>query len=346
MITILIFIAVIAFLVFVHELGHFLSAKYFNVPVDEFAIGFPPRLFSFKRNETTYAINALPLGGYVKINEDPAEPSSFHHIAWWKKIIVLLAGVIANILIAWILISITFMFPHYVPVDEIHTDQSGETVVIHVAPDTPAYTAGIQPGDRIIARDNYPIQSFSDMESTAGSTVLTIGRGDSIEEITLVPTYSEEHDRFIIGISLGFFEENRNSFFTALGTGALTTYEMTGVVIHAFGTLISDSFKGQADIEQLSGPIGIAQIVGESHRSGGILSVIMLTALISLNLAVLNMIPFPALDGGRILIVLIETITKRKIPRHISGMINGIGFLLLIVLFIVITFFDISKLVS
>lgn len=347
-------------LVFVHELGHFLFAKKNGIRVDEFAIGFPPRLFSWKKGETTYAINLLPLGGYVKIfGENPDDESingpdrerSFVHKGKLVQASVLVAGILFNILFAWVL----FVGSYMVGVANVSEDESlnSKLLITAVLPDSPAFVAGLKGGDEIvsisqteIAKDTLtPDDVRSRINASSGAPVeLTIKRAKDIETITVTPTLKSETSEYLIGIQMALVSNAKLPIHKAIWEGTKTT----GLVIKetAVGTVffLWNVVTFNANFDQVAGPVGIAGLVGEAGRFGfGYL--LSFAALISINLAILNLIPFPALDGGRLLFVAIEAITKKPIPSRVANMVNLIGFALLLLLMVVITFSDISKLI-
>lgn len=351
--TILIFIIILAVLIFIHELGHFLFAKLFNIRVDEFAIGFPPTLFKKKKGETTYKLNLIPFGGYVKIfGEDYEsagdEPRSFVRKKWWQQILVLFAGILFNIILAWVLISATYMGSAVKPVkqDAGVISEKQELIVLDVLPDSPADLAGLLPGDILLSLENERIQdvtTFKEItEAHEEAMTLEYQRGEEILSVEIASAPYEGTSRKITGIAMQAVAKQRDSVPQALWQGMRDTGILTVQIGKAFGTLIGDTFTGKAQLETLTGPVGLVGIVDDA-KQGGFVAILMLTAIISLNLAVLNVIPFPALDGGRILFVIIETIIRRPINPKIALWMNGIGFLLLIGLMIAVTISDIIK---
>jgi len=262
--TIILVIIILGILVLVHELGHFLMAKWMNTRVDEFAIGFKPTLFSKKYGETTYMVNLIPFGGYVKIpGEDPtdvqemSDPRSMHNKSRLQK--ALIVGIFAT--------------------------------GIPVGPET---------------AEKYPNHVTSEVES---------------EYVLRAPVH------------------------IAVKEATILTARITKDITVSFGQLVGSVFTGDASVDELTGPIGLGSVVNEA-RSFGFMHVIFLMAFISINLAILNVFPFPALDGGRLLVLLIESITRKNVPTNIIQWINGIGFILLILLMIFVTIGDISRLIG
>ncbi len=350
MITALLFLLILSILVFVHELGHFLFSKLFKVRVDEFALGFPPKVFSFKKGETTYALNALPLGGYVKIHgENPGDGSdkgdkrNFQNISWWKQIIILSAGVVFNILFAWLLMSLSlFIGTSKIAVDGLDQKyvQSNKQVLIHqILKDSPADVAGIKAGDVVVSINGssttgiYQVQESIKNAPKKFSLVLLKDQATSSVEV-------EKMDNNTIGIGLAETAEVRMGFFPSLYYGAQATYNLTTQIFTGVGQFFGKLFTGQGSWDEVSGPVGIAKVVGTSSQQG-FSSLLFVTILISISLAAMNILPFPALDGGRIVIAFIEGIMKRKLPVKFVNALNSVGFIILLLLMLVVTVKDI-----
>lgn len=365
--TIVAFLIILAILVFVHELGHFLAAKLAGIRVDEFAIGFPPRIFSRKIGETNYALNIVPFGGYVKIfGENPDEDSmrgldaarSFVNKPKFLQAMVLSAGVIGNIVLAWLLISLGFMVGMPTPVvpeteAKIHNPQ---VIVTSVAPDSPAAVVGLRAGDAIVSLSvtdaTLPpekvrpetVQSFIALHAVEEITI-ELSRQGRIDTVRATPVEGIIPDRAVLGISMDYIGLLRLPLPMAVIEGATFTYELTMATVVGLSHFITDAFRGQADLKDVTGPVGIAGLVGEAQALGFVY-LLTFTALISINLAIINLIPFPALDGGRILFVAIEAVRGRALTPKIANAMNGIGFMILIIFMLVITYRDIGKLVT
>jgi regulator of sigma E protease len=354
--SIIIFIVVLGALIFVHELGHFLVAKKSGIRVDEFAIGFPPRIFSWVRNGTRYALNLIPFGGYVKIfGENPDEDSlakdakdSFVNKSKSTQASVLIAGVLFNVLFAWILFSWAFMIGFDVQKDTFNfvDNESAKTQVVVVEENTPAERAGLLEGDEVfslrkgdeeVALGN-STNAIGVIRSTETPFVLNTNRGEiSIE------SKMEIDGEEVVGFYLGDTINTKTGFFESIWHGFLLTGFSVKEISVALYDLIFDSVQGQADLENIAGPVGIVGLVGEA-AAAGLISLILFTAFISINLALLNLLPFPALDGGRLLFILIEVITRKDINHKVANALNLIGFAILIIFMIVITVSDIGKL--
>jgi len=361
---IILFFVILAVLVLIHEFGHFYAAKKSGVRVDEFGLGFPPRLWSKKVGETTYSINAIPFGGFVKIfGENPDEESltgpdssrSFVKKPKWIQVIILAAGITMNVIFAWFLFSIAFMSGMTMGVSESVSKYvtNSHVIVLDALPKSPAAKAGLVPGDEILS---YSIAAGA---TTTGGTVeavqsaikgsqgkkvaLEIQRIGGNKYIEIIPEKGVLGENYAIGISMDLVGNVRLPFYLAFWEGAKLTGTVFVNITEGLYGLIHDALLGKADVSQLSGPVGIARLVGDASRLGFVY-VLSFTAFISLNLAVLNLVPFPALDGGRIFFVAIEAIIRRPISPKIANTINTIGFGLLLFFMLFVTYKDIVKL--
>ncbi len=369
--SLFLFIIILVVLILVHEFGHFIVAKRAGIRVDEFSIGFGPTLWSIKRGETRYMFKALLLGGYVKIfgenpNQDslsgPESARSFVNQPKLVQTAVITAGVIFNILLAWVIFSAIFMtgMPTSLSEDEIASAQNVRLVIADVLEDTPADRAGLTAGDVITGLEKEGGENetlttltgsaFIDYMSAHGTQPVTLSftRGDEEMSVTITPKENivpENPDQSAIGVSLGLVGEQRFAPHIALWEGARFTYEMTGLIAVGLFGFFTDIAVGSADFSQVAGPIGIVSLVGSAAELG-VVSLLLFTAFISINLAVINILPFPALDGGRLLFIIIETIKGSPIKPSIANAVNALGFILLILLMIVVTYGDILKLGS
>lgn len=351
--TILLFIIVLSLLVFVHELGHFLMAKRMGMRVDEFGFGFPPKIWGIKRGQTEYTINWIPLGGFVKIKGESGahkfDSDSFASKKAWQRFLVLIAGVAMNIFLAAALLSIGFMVGLPGVIDEslpqsAHIDDQ-EILVMQVIEDSPAAVAGVAPGDQIISIDG----RVFDLDTEARAYVLEHGeegvelvvQGDdeAYRTLQVQSEYLEAADGPAIG--LGFVTTGTVSypFFQAIGQGIAMTGVFTWEVTKAFGNLIKDLVVGQGVGVELSGPVGIAVMTGEVAALG-LVYLIQFTAILSINLAIINVLPFPALDGGRILFLIIEKLRGRPVNERIEAVVHNVGFSMLMVLVVLVTYRD------
>ncbi len=358
-------IIILGVLIFVHELGHFLIAKKNGIRVDEFAIGFPPKLWSIEKNGTKYSINLIPFGGFVKIfgeniDEEAGDPNrkdSFLNKSKFVQASVLVGGVLFNVIFAYILISISLMagFPSIVT-DQNSGDFSDSYVIVSgVINDSPAKISGIEPGDQIlqivkgektVSGDEITISNIQDTiaNNDTSEVVLTVRRSGEEKIITLNSEIGIISDKPAIGISMERIGILKYSFFKALGNGLILTGQTIKAVAVGLVTLIGTAVVGNASLDDVAGPVGIVGLI-DSARSFGFYYLLTFTAFISLNLAVLNILPLPALDGGRLLVILLEVIIRRPIKSKIVNWINGIGFALLILFMLVITVNDILRLI-
>lgn len=366
--SILIFIVILLILVVSHEFGHFIVAKKSGIRVDEFSFGFPPKLFGKKIGETTYNFNLLPLGGYVKIfGENPDEESisgpdskrSFVNKPRYIQAAVLLAGVAMNFLVAWLLLSVGFMSG--LP-SSLGTAPKGATIenqaltVTSVLPKSPAEIGGLKTGDKILSLttktdstdllsanlSTASLQSFVKVHGNEEVKV-SLTRGKEAMEVVVIPKINDKSNVAMIGISMDTIGILKLPFYIAIWEGLKLTSSIAISTIVGFYNLIHNALIGQGSMSTLTGPVGIVGVVGDAAKFGFIY-LLSFTALISINLAVINLIPFPALDGGRLLFLLIEKVKGSPIKPQIANVLNMIGFGLLMILMVVITYHDIVKL--
>ncbi len=346
----ILFLLVLLLVVVVHEAGHFFAAKQVGMRVKEFAFGFKPKLFSWTRGETTYSINAIPLGGYVSIDgengdEVTGDPRLFTNKSKLAQAWVLFAGPMMNIVLAIVLLSISYMVGY-------GDGKTNSLVVLSVNPNSPAEVAGIKAGDKIysIYNDGDIDPSYdpdvdlfrSGINQSQGKNVtIEVERKNNIESIAVTP--NKDGTEYKIGVSLGELKSQKLGFFPAIGQGFTDAMKMTRDTVVGFGKIIASIFVDNGAKGSLTGPIGIAKEVGTASGFG-FAYLLSFIALISVNLGVLNMFPFPALDGGRLLFLLIEKIKGSRIKPSVGGLINMIGFGLLIVLMIFVTVKDVIKL--
>lgn len=366
--NILIFLIILLVLVISHEFGHFFVAKKSGIRVDEFSFGFPPKLFGKKVGETSYNFNLLPFGGYVKIfGENPDEDStngpdskrSFVNKPRYIQAGVLLAGVAMNFLVAWILLSVGFISGLPTSVGSVPKGAIVENqalTVTSVFSDSPAEVGGIKIGDKILSlettTDSTKILS-SDLSTTTVQSFINNHEGEDVRislirgkepmELTVVPEKSSTSDRVMVGISMDMIGTLKLPIHRAVWEGLKLSGNVFVATVVGFYNLIHSAILGQADMNTLTGPVGIVGIVGDAAEFGFIY-LLSFTALISINLAVINLIPFPALDGGRLLFLLIEKIKGSRIKPQIANAVNMVGFGLLMILMVVITYHDIVKL--
>ncbi len=366
--NILIFLIILLILVISHEFGHFIVAKKSGIRVDEFSFGFPPKIFGKKIGETSYNFNLLPIGGYVKIfGENPDEESingpdskrSFINKPWYTQVAVLIAGVTMNFLVAWLLISVGFISGLPSSTSSVSSSSQIENqavTITNIMKDSPAEISGIKVGDKIISLEtstdstlllssNFSTETVQNFIKKHGEENISISliRGDEKKIISLTPQKPGENSIPVIGISMDTIGVLKLPIHKAVWEGLKLTSNLFVSTVVGFYNLIYNGIAGRIDISSVTGPIGIVSIVGDAAKFGFVY-LLSFTALISINLAVINIIPFPALDGGRLLFLIIEKIKGSRIKPEIANMVNFIGFGILMLLMVVITYHDVLKL--
>lgn len=327
--TIIYAIIMFCLLIFIHELGHFMAAKASGVKVNEFALGMGPALFKKQRGETLYALRAIPIGGYCAMegeDEESEDARAFNNKPAWKKAIIVVAGAAMNLILCMVLMIVISLYTGTMT-----------TTIDQVSPGSPAAEAGIQTGDRIRSIDGKAIESWTDIIEgiTAAKEQVEIHVDRQGETVSLTSRLTTGEDgRQIIGI----VPQREHNLFIAVGSGVSSTWNMTKMM----GKTIGQLFTGKVSTKELTGPVGIVYTVNDTAKYG-FMYLIYLTALISLNLAIVNMLPFPALDGGRLLFIVIRKITGRAISDEAEGKIHFVGIMLLFALMIYVTWNDILR---
>jgi regulator of sigma E protease len=365
---IIIFLVILAVLVFVHELGHFLTAKWAGIRVDEFAVGFPPRIVKFTKGETKYSIGLIPFGGYVKIygedyeseeqtealKESPDKARSFVGKPWFVQCMVLLAGITFNIVFAWLLLSASFMVGMPAPADYQGSGvvENTITTITSVQPNSPASEAGLAPGDNIISLSaggvtvqNPTSEATQQFTSNHNGQPITVNylHGQETKTVTVTPSVREGSDRATIGITMEAIGTLRLGFFPAIWEGLKLTVNLVVATAVGITQFLGTAIMGQAKMGDVTGPVGIAGLVNDATQLG-FSYVLSFTAFISINLAIINLVPFPALDGGRVLFVLIEKIRGKALNAKAVQIVNAACLGLLLLLMVVITYHDIARL--
>ena len=343
MLTFVASVAVFCLLIFIHEFGHFIAAKSVGVTVHEFAIGMGPKIFGFKGKETAYSVRILPIGGYVKLegeDEDSNSPNALCNKSPLKRFLVLFAGGFMNLLLGF-MIFVIIMSNVIIPTTEIAKVSEGSAF----------YQAGINPGDKIIRMEgkNYAsdIDSYNDItyfeykNKYSNGIDITFETKDGIFKKHIIKTEEindkgEKTGRLIYGFQPKIAPK------TALVVLKASVDEfvfMTKLIIMSF----VDLFTGNVPAEAVSGPVGIVKEIGSAAKTG-FLNLMSLMAMLSVNLGIMNLIPLPALDGGRIFFVVIEMIFRKPVPRDKEAWVHFIGFILLMILMVLITFNDVRRL--
>ncbi len=353
MFTVGVALLVIGILIFIHEFGHFLAAKKVGVKVEVFSLGFGPKILSFVKGETEYRLSLVPLGGYVKLYGEHAENLStvaipekaFAFKKPWEKAIIVLAGPFANFLLAFLIFWMLFTFAGvYV----------SPPVVGEVLKNSPAEKAGLQKGDRILEINGKKVKTFEDLvlilrseHYKGGWVVLKIERKGRVFEVKVKPELREAYNIFgkktkipLIGIrSSTKIIHKKYDPFKAFIKAAQKTWYLTSLTFQAIFKLLT----GELPFSTLGGPLTIGKMAGETARLG-LLPLLSFTALLSINLGVINIIPFPMLDGGHLVLFLIEAIRKKPIPLKTQEWIFKIGLALLILFSIAVFYNDLVKL--
>ncbi|HIU27166.1 MAG TPA: RIP metalloprotease RseP [Candidatus Fimisoma avicola] len=325
-------LAIILFcvMIFPHELGHYIAAKRLGVKVNEFAFGMGPVIWKKQKGETLHSIRLFPIGGFCSMegeDEDSDEPRAFNNKKPWQKIIILAAGSFMNVLCAILIMSIVVGVLGFTT-----------TTIDTVSEGSPAETAGIMAGDEITAIDGQPIEAWTDVSAAiasaeGGQIIMTVQRDGRTLEAAVTPEQTQD-GAYLIGIT----SRVSHNPFRAVAEGAKSTWNITASM---FQTL-SQLFTGQLGADSLSGPVGMVQMVSQTTQYGwwyyG-----FLTALICINLAIINMLPLPALDGGRIIFVIISMITGRPVSQKVEGTVHFVGIMLLFGLMAYVTFNDITR---
>lgn len=353
----IVFILVIGFIITIHELGHFIAAKHFGVYCGQFSIGMGPKLWSKKIGETNYELRALPIGGFVAMageadqeeNEDMKDvpfERTVKGISTWKQVVVFLAGVFMNFVSAFIIIVAVYAFA--VPI------QTNSSTIGTVALDSPAMSAGIQVDDtinKITVVDTgkqFLIGSYSDLKGALSKTdnnytgdtlalKLTVERDHTAYEFNVNATYRSETDSYFVGVSPTTRHLN---FVESVQYGASYFKDAALLVFTTLGKLVTDS---KETLSQLSGPVGIYNVVGEVTQSGNFANVLLLVSLLGINIGVFNLLPIPGLDGSQVLFAVVEKVIGREIPIKLRYVLQLAGLALVFGLMIIVTINDITR---
>lgn len=366
--TVLVFIIVLVVLILVHEFGHFVVAKLSGMRVDEFGIGFPPRLWGKQVGETLYSVNALPLGGFVRIyGEDETDPEvigskrAFSARPRILQALTLVAGIAMNLLLAYVLITATLVMgtPRALSGTELSSASDVHMAISDVLPGSPAAAQGLQAGDMILSVSGAPGQpafagnsedtflAYVASDRALAPLTFTVERNNAQQDIVVTPrtgVLPEAPNKPALGVAItpvGIIPETLGS---AIIDGAQYTWDITKETSAGLVRFFGSALALHANLSSVAGPVGIAGAVGNAYAHGTS-ALLSIAAIISINLAIINLLPVPALDGGRLLFVIIEGIIRRSIKPSVAAAVNGIGFSLLILLMLVVTGSDILKLI-
>lgn len=351
--TIGVFILILGLLVFVHELGHFVASKKSGVKVEEFGFGFPPRIFGVRRGETIYSINLIPLGGFVKLfGEDGTnrgDSRSFGAKKIWQRAIILVAGIAMNFVFAAVLLGITHMIGLPTVVTESMNVNPDRVMVqiTDVAKESPAEVAGIKVGDTIRRFNEIEIRNVKVFQNLVSENVgknvkIEIARGGESLVVEMAPRVNPPEGQGAVGVGLVETTIVRYPWYQAVWEGFKSAYYFTIMFVVALFGVVKNLVMGGSVSGDIAGPVGIAVLTNQVTKLG-LVYIINFAAILSLNLAMINAIPFPALDGGRLLFLGIEKIKGSPVSQKLEQVIHTTGFVLLILLMIAITFRDIRN---
>jgi regulator of sigma E protease len=348
----LLIVPILAVLVTVHEFGHFLTARFFGVAVEEFGIGLPPRIVGRKWKGTLWSLNAIPLGGFARMkdeNTSGAAPDSFQTKPAYARAIILIAGIVFNFIFAAILFAI--IFSAYGAPSDKEIVRIGDVVA-----GTPAQAAGWQPGDQFVRIGGQTITAQSDLSNAIAAAAgkplsVDLLRNGQIVTTTITPRTPEQipQGQGATGITVSAQAVvQREAVWRAIPHGVGETFRGIGSIYSGLVGLIRGTQPG--GVSNVTGPIGIAQVVGEVVQQATIpvwVVIFNLTAFISINLGILNLLPIPALDGGRLLFVVIEWVRRgKRVPPEREGMVHLIGMAVLLTIFVLVAFVDIQRLLD
>lgn len=346
--SIILFIIILLILITVHEFGHFIFARIFGVYVKEFSLGFGPKIFQRKGKETTFTIRALPLGGYAAIVGENGEDDDLPDVPFertlkgvnrFKQFLIMFMGAGMNFILAFVIFcGLAATIPNANP----------EPIVGSVSANSPAAKAGLQVNDYMYQvkqnQEITPINTMSDLlvfsalDKTGQEYQLFITRDGQEQVLNIKPAYNEEEGRYISGIGGSVLPPSANPFIFIPNGYNL----MVDSVLNTF-TSFKMLFTGKAGLQDLSGPVGMVKLTNDIVGARGIIGLVSFTALLSINLGIINLLPIPALDGGRIVILMVESITRKSMNPRVEAALINVSFILLLGLIILVTFSDVTK---
>lgn len=322
--------------------------------VEEFGFGFPPKIMTiFRKKGTDYTLNWIPIGGFVKIKgesgDNVEDEDSFAHKPARQRLIVLLAGVTMNLVFAWFLLAVGYGvgLPQVIEENQAGNIKDQKVMVLSVEDDSPAAAAGLSLGDEILLLDNNNFATISALQNYIGDNSereidLAVVRYGEIVNFKIKPYFSPSENRFVLGVGLAQTGIISYPWYQAVWEGGKATVFTTGEIVRAFGMIIKNLVTTGKLGADIAGPVGIAVITGQVVNLGFIY-VLQFAALLSINLAIINILPFPALDGGRVLFLGIEKLIRRPVNQKIEALVHNLGFILLMILIVLVTFRDIGR---
>lgn len=336
------------FVIFFHELGHFLMAKASGIRVNEFALGMGPKLFSFQKGETKYALRLLPIGGYCAMegeDEESSDERAFNNRPVWKRILVVVAGGLFNIILGFFMMMIILG----------QQDTYATTEIAKFAEDSMLEAAGAQIGDQIVEIDGYAIYTDRDMSfalamADPDALSMKVRRDGKKVDLGTFALNSEtiEGDRRVVSMDFWVQPEKR-TFLGLLRRSAADTFSMARVVVESLKGIVT----GRFGLNDVAGPVGTAQAISQAAGAGleqgfgqAVMNILLMIIMITVNLGIVNLLPLPALDGGRLLFLLWEAVTRKPVPQKYEGYVHAAGFVLLMALMVVITFSDIWRIIQ
>ncbi|MDZ7798386.1 MAG: RIP metalloprotease RseP [Patescibacteria group bacterium] len=354
LLTIISFVLVLSIVIIVHEFGHFLAAKKTGVKVEEIGLGFPPRMFAFKKNDREYSLNWIPLGGFVRLkgqgDRSVQSEDSFNTKKVWQRALIMSAGVLMNVILAIVVFSFGFTLglPSAIGDNVPGAKISDEKIQVYeVVENTPAEKAGLKTGDIIISIDDQGYKDINNLKNyytdKEGETLnISVKRGGEIINLNIKPEKLDESDQAKMGVSLVNTGIVSFPLHLAVWNGLKATFIMLWQIILGFYNLIKNALISHQISADVAGPVGIAVITGQMAKMGFVY-LLEFIGMLSLTLALINFLPLPALDGGHLLFLLIEKIKGSRVNERVENIVHTVGFYLIILLFFVITFRDIIK---
>ena len=327
---------ILCILIVTHEFGHFIVAKLNGIYVEEFSLGMGPQLIQWGKKETKYSIRLLPIGGYVKMegeDEESDNPRAFCNKGVLARMSVVFAGPFMNFVFAIIFFMVAFMY---------FGTPNTDSVIGEVEVDGPAYEAGLQDGDVVLTVDGNAVSTWEDMTSyiqpaNGEALTLQVSRDGEIFETQVTPEYNEEYGYSLIGITQHIDKAN---LLQSVKMGCVKTYDFTVLLVKSLYQMVT----GQMAVD-VAGPVGMVTIV-DQYAQTAFMYLFMLAGILSINLGVINLLPFPALDGSRLVFLAIEGVRGKPVPTEKEAMVHFVGIVILLALMVVITVNDIGRLVG